>query len=87
MRSVVLLASLAAAAFGGSSAVLAQQVIAPYPDDPPYYEEYAPPGPTVYRYRSDAPAVLPVRPANCGEFRYWNGYRCVDARVAPPDLR
>ena len=25
-----------------------------------------------------------VRPANCGEFHYWDGERCADARVDPP---
>lgn len=27
---------------------------------------------------------VPVRPANCGEFHYWNGERCADARFEPP---
>jgi len=26
----------------------------------------------------------PAPPANCGEFRYWNGEYCADARVEPP---
>lgn len=25
-----------------------------------------------------------LRPSNCGEFRYWNGHRCADARLEPP---
>lgn len=25
-----------------------------------------------------------LRPSNCGEFRYWNGERCADARLDPP---
>ena len=25
-------------------------------------------------------AIVPVRPASCGQYRYWNGDRCVDAR-------
>lgn len=25
-----------------------------------------------------------LRPSNCGEFRYWNGHRCADARLDPP---
>jgi hypothetical protein len=87
MRSVALTASLATAIFSGASGAFAQRVIVEtYPSDPPYYDEYA--APRAYRYRSDSPVVVvPVRPANCGEFRYWNGYRCVDARVVPPDLR
>jgi hypothetical protein len=26
----------------------------------------------------------PPRPSNCGEYRYWNGAYCADARVHPP---
>jgi hypothetical protein len=29
-------------------------------------------------------AVVPVRPVSCGEFRYWNGTACVDARYNTP---
>ena len=87
MRSVLLLASTAAAVLAGSTGVLAQQLIEPYPADPPYYDEYVQPGSSAYRYRSDSPAVIPLRPVSCGEFRYWNGQRCVDARVFPPDVR
>jgi hypothetical protein len=87
MRSVLLLASTAAAIFVGSGGVFAQQLIEPYPADPPYYNEYAPSGSSAYRYRSDTPALVPARPVSCGEFRYWNGERCVDARVIPPDVR
>lgn len=45
--------------------------------------------PRVYGYRAevDTPDVeVRVRPANCGLYRYWNGVRCADARVNPPDL-
>ena len=34
-----------------------------------------------------APAVIvlpPPRPASCGQYRYWNGERCVDARYNKP---
>lgn len=93
MRPIMLVASFATT-IGGFSAAFAQQVIEVYPDDPPYYEEYVQSPPRAFRYRSDAPryrsdapVVVPARPANCGEFRYWNGYRCVDARVVPPDVR
>ncbi|HWE17171.1 MAG TPA: hypothetical protein VG758_08310 [Hyphomicrobiaceae bacterium] len=88
MRSVVFTASLATAILSGSSGAFAQRdTIETYRSDLPYYEEYVEPAPGVYRYRNDFPAVVPVRPANCGEFRYWNGERCVDARIFPPDLR
>jgi hypothetical protein len=30
--------------------------------------------------------VLPPRPASCGEYRYWNGQYCVDARYNRPYL-
>jgi hypothetical protein len=29
-------------------------------------------------------AIVPVRPVSCGEFRYWDGERCVDARYHNP---
>jgi hypothetical protein len=37
-------------------------------------------------YRPVAPAV-PVRPLSCGEFRFWDGERCVDVRVSAPQAR
>lgn len=30
--------------------------------------------------------VVPPRPASCGEYRYWNGQYCVDARYNTPYL-
>jgi hypothetical protein len=33
------------------------------------------------------PIILaPVRPRSCGQYRFWNGYACVDARFNDPDL-
>ena len=29
-------------------------------------------------------AIVPLRPASCGQYRYWNGDRCVDARYHDP---
>ena len=29
-------------------------------------------------------AIVPVRPVSCGEFKYWNGSACVDARYNNP---
>jgi Zn ribbon nucleic-acid-binding protein len=49
---------------------------------------------TRYRVRR-APAVTsagPVvygwsfRPLDCGVYHYWNGTKCVDSRVVPPDI-
>jgi hypothetical protein len=37
----------------------------------------------------DVPAVLvlpPPRPLNCGQYRFWNGVACVDARYTDPYL-
>jgi hypothetical protein len=38
----------------------------------------------------DAPAAVivlpPPRPASCGQYRYWDGERCVDARYNNPYL-
>ena len=31
-------------------------------------------------------AIVPVGPASCGEYRYWNGKRCVDGRYNDPYL-
>jgi hypothetical protein len=30
--------------------------------------------------------VVPLRPASCGEYHYWNGVACVDARYNNPYL-
>ena len=89
MRPIVLFTLLATVIGGGSSGAIAQSIEI-YPGEPYYYEEYDEnePASRVYRYRSDAPVVIrPIRPANCGEYRYWNGQRCVDARAVPPDVR
>src|SRR6478752_2893532 len=51
-------------------------------DEPPPYPslEYVRPAPGY-----PLPEWLPPpRPANCGEFHYWNGEVCADARVRPP---
>lgn len=34
----------------------------------------------------DAVIVAPVRPRSCGEYHYWNGVACVDARYNDPYL-
>lgn len=52
-------------------------------------------GPTTrYRVRrapvvtSDGPVVYgwSFRPLDCGVYHYWNGTRCADSRVVPPDI-
>jgi hypothetical protein len=58
--------------------------------DNSYYNrpDYVRPGARVYGYSRDGSMVVErgasLRPLNCGEFRYWNGTRCADARVDPP---
>lgn len=53
---------------------------APYYDGtsvivPPPRAVYPPP--VVYE-------IVPIRPASCGVYRYWNGESCADARYRPP---
>jgi hypothetical protein len=52
------------------------------------FDERQPPRDDPYPPPADAAPVIeflpPPRPANCGEFRYWNGAYCADARVEPP---
>jgi hypothetical protein len=48
-------------------------------------------GTRVYGYarRADEPEPRyyePLPPRSCGQFRYWNGDYCADARVTPPDI-
>jgi hypothetical protein len=48
----------------------------------PRINQYAPP-PAIWSV--PPPVVLvPMRPASCGRYRYWNGERCADARFEPP---
>lgn len=50
----------------------------------------APPPPQGTFYPpADGPAVfgwIAVRPASCGQYRYWDGTQCLDARDNPPDV-
>jgi hypothetical protein len=98
MRKLALLTIAAAAVVAlGHGIALAQGVgIGVYGG--PYYgayyydDDYVRPGPRVYGYyRDDDDDVViaprTIRPADCGEYHYWNGAYCADARVNPPDLR
>jgi hypothetical protein len=55
-----------------------------YSDGPRYgYYGYRPRGYGYTYYYSDDPDYVVSYPryrGGCGEFRYWNGYRCVDKR-------
>jgi hypothetical protein len=42
------------------------------------------PAPVVVPQSPPVIAVVPVRPVSCGEFHYWNGSACVDARYNNP---
>jgi hypothetical protein len=89
MRSIVCATLTAIIILGGSSGAYAQRLGVEIDVDEPYYAQPAPRADSYY-YRSDddRPAVVvPIRPASCGEFRYWNGERCVDARLVPPNIR
>lgn len=45
---------------------------------------YAPP--PVAEYVPPAPVLIPLRPRSCGQYRYWNGEYCADARYERPYL-
>jgi hypothetical protein len=58
-----------------------------YPPPPPVRVYHAPPPPPVVEYEPHVYGwyyAPPPRPANCGQYRYWNGDRCADARYDPP---
>jgi hypothetical protein len=82
-------ALMAALVIGSAGGALAEGVVI-YTDRPYYTDEEVEGAARVHRYRpdEDRPLIaIPVRPADCGVYHYWNGERCVDARVVPPDLR
>lgn len=67
-------------------------------DDPAYFadqdvmpEERPVPiaPPAVILAPAEGPAIFgwhALRPLSCGEYRYWNGIECLDARDVPPDI-
>jgi len=62
---------------------------APYVYAPPVRDVYArqvsPVPPAGYDPAAGtAYLMIPLRPASCGKYRYWNGTRCLDARWDPP---
>ena len=50
----------------------------------PYGYGYRPPAPTGYFTPPVVEWLPPPRPSSCGEYRYWDGERCADARWQPP---
>jgi hypothetical protein len=95
MRTIFVTAIAAAGILAGATGAFAQTVgVEVYSGpryDPYYYDRFdARPAPRVYGYYRDDDQVsgrVFVRPGNCGEFRYWDGMRCADARVDPPTVR
>jgi hypothetical protein len=55
---------------------------------PRYYERRAFPSyaPREYEYSPPRYADEPPRPTSCGQYRYWNGEYCADARYERPYL-
>jgi hypothetical protein len=55
---------------------------------PPVVVPVPVPVPEVNAPALNAPIVveIPARPASCGEYRYWDGERCLDARYNKPYL-
>lgn len=94
-------AAAALASLGQASPAAAQVGFGVYVGPSAYYDEYdyASPAyrtrPYAYGYSStyayDSPEVIvrtpPARRNGCGEYFYWNGSACVDARTTPPDVR
>jgi hypothetical protein len=100
MRFAIITAAAAAlASLAAANSASAQVGFGVYVGPSAYYDDYdyAPPPPRarVYGYsstydydtRPDVVVRTPGRRGGCGEFFYWNGVRCVDARANPPDLR
>ena len=46
-----------------------------------YITETTPYAPAVV---GDQVVLVPARPSSCGQYRYWNGVRCADARYETP---
>jgi hypothetical protein len=100
MRLAIITAAAAAlASLAAASSASAQVGFGVYVGPSGTYDDYdyAPPPtrPRVYGYtntyeydrRPDVVVRAPGRRGGCGEFFYWDGSTCVDARTNPPDLR
>jgi hypothetical protein len=65
--------------------------VPPQPPASPAAPTYVVIAPNAQIYTAPSYGALPsgwvyARPANCGEYRYWDGSECLDARDYPPDL-
>jgi hypothetical protein len=81
MRSVLWAAVAAFILLGGSAPAFAQMGGGMTYDSKPAYGYKKPaPRPQRFYYRSGDTRT-------CGEFHYWSGKRCMDARKNPPDLK
>lgn len=61
-------------------------VVVPGASAAPVVVPAVPAAPSVVPEGPPVIAVVPLRPVSCGEFRYWNGTACVDARYNTPYL-
>jgi hypothetical protein len=96
MRRLLFFASGLSALALSTGASLAQSVDVEVYSPPRYSSSYygeayqVRPGARVYGYRAGPVTVEPqiiLRPTSCGQFRYWDGSACVDARDNPPNIR
>lgn len=83
LRSLVLAIGLALLSGLGISAASADVLVNQYVIDTPAEGGVMVVTPGVGTY---AVVPVPIRPADCGVYRYWDGARCVDARYSPPSL-
>jgi hypothetical protein len=91
MRRTILAAAIAVLALPTAFGSAQAQIIYDdgYDRPPVRVDEPRPIGPRVYGYYEDvepAPRIeleRPSGPGGCGEFFFWNGDRCVDARNKP----
>ena len=88
LRSMVLVASTALVATTLGLGTASAQGVEIYTGPAPYYYDGygAPPAPGYYGYEPGVVVRGPVRRGSCGQYRYWNGATCVDARVLPPNV-
>lgn len=92
MRSIICAALSVGIAVAGSSGAFPQHVDVGIHAEPYYERSYRETAnrrlPLALPSDKDRRDVMaPIRAADCGVFGYWDGERCVDTRVVPPDMR